>query len=89
MYVDRKGEPLESMWLATTKQKAIVAHERWQQLVAVLFYLAWARIPYISFDRAAAEDFYFEAFALPEGAPDDSKSHCSMVKVWDDHVVRP
>ncbi len=79
-YVDRNGNPLLSMWIATADDKTNVAPERWQQLVAVLFYLAWARIPYIVADRAAAEDFYFEAFSVPEGAPDDSRSHVRWSK---------
>jgi Apea-like HEPN len=71
-YVDREGQPLQTMWIATEEDKRSIAPERWQHLVAVLFYLAWARIPYLVGDRAAAEDFYFEAFAVPEGAPNDS-----------------
>jgi len=71
-YVDREGQPLQTIWIVTREDKQSVAPERWQHLVAVLFYLAWSRIPYLVGDRAAAEDFYFEAFAVPEGAPNDS-----------------
>jgi Apea-like HEPN len=81
------------MWIATADDKQNVAPERWQQLVAVLFYLAWARIPYMTGDRAAAEDFYFEAFSVPEGAPDDSRSHVRWSKYgahfWSNLEIHP
>jgi hypothetical protein len=60
-YVDRKGKPLPSMWIATADDKLNVAPERWQQLVAVLFYLAWARIPYMTADRALTNLFRNQA----------------------------
>jgi len=92
-YVDRNGKPLLSMWIATADDKQNVAPERWQQLVAVLFYLAWVRIPYMTADRAAAEDFYFEAFSVPEGAPDDSRSHVRWSKYgahfWSNLEIHP
>jgi hypothetical protein len=81
------------MWIATVEGKQSIAPERWQQLVAVLFYLAWSRIPYMTEDRAAAEDFYFEVFSVPEGAPDDSPTHVRWSKYgahfWKDLKIHP
>lgn len=78
-YVDRDGQPLKSMWIATEEDKRSVAPERWQHLVAVLFYLAWSRSNYLILDCAAAEDFYFEAFSVPEGAPNDTSHGLTII----------
>lgn len=93
MYVDRKGNQLQTMWIATSANRSNVASEYWQHLTAVLFYLAWARIPYSSPDRAAAEDFYYEAFNLPDGADADSRGHLRWSKYantyWSDLKIHP
>jgi len=68
------------MWIGTLTESRTLTQEHWQRLSAALFYLAWARIPYLSFDRPAAEDFYFEAFVLPEGAENDSTGHVRWSK---------
>jgi hypothetical protein len=80
MYVGRDGKLIPTMWIATLTESRILSQEHWQRLSAALFYLAWARIPYLSFDRPAAEDFYFEAFVLPEGAENDSTGHVRWSK---------
>ena len=93
MYVDRIGNPIDTLWIATSQDSLTVPPERWQHLTAVLFYLAWARIPYSSVDRASAEDFYYEAFSLPVGADTDSKGHTRWSKYattyWSDLKLHP
>ena len=42
MYVDRRGNELPALWLASSARGKPVGHEAWQRLTAVLFYLAWA-----------------------------------------------
>lgn len=42
MYVDREGNPVSSIWIATAADERRVESEEWQRLTAVLFYLAWA-----------------------------------------------
>jgi hypothetical protein len=80
MYVDRDGNPLDTIWIATLEKGALASAERWQHLTAVLFYLAWSRIAYNSPDRPAAEDFYDEVFSLPAGADSDAASHTRWSK---------
>ncbi|MGC2743761.1 MAG: hypothetical protein WA672_11265, partial [Candidatus Angelobacter sp.] len=80
MYVGRDGQPISTMWIATLTESWTLTQEHWQRLSAALFYLAWARIPYLGFDRPAAEDLYFEAFVLPEGAENDSTGHVRWSK---------
>jgi len=80
MYVDRDGNPLDTIWIATLDKGASASVERWQHLTAVLFYLAWARIPYSSPDRPSAEDLYYEVFSLPEGSDPDAASHMRWSK---------
>jgi hypothetical protein len=93
MYVNRAGGPVESIWIATTNTIDRVTPERWQQLTAALFYLAWARIPYLSMQRPAAEDFYADPFILPQGAEDDSAGHVRWSKYgntfWSDIKIYP
>jgi hypothetical protein len=93
MYVGRDGTPLGSMWIASVPNSQKLAADHWQWITAALFYLAWARIPYVSFDRAAAEDFYSEAFVVPEGADPDSLTHVRWSKfgttVWSDVKIYP
>jgi len=92
MYVDKRGNPLPPMWIANRDGKGI-EYEGWQRLAFAIFYLSWSRIPYVTIDRAAAEDFYFETFAVPEGAEDDSTTHVRWSKfgttVWSDIKVYP
>jgi hypothetical protein len=80
IYVDKRGNPLTSMWLATRDKERQGSYEDWNRLTSVLFYLAWARTPYITLDRAAAEDFYFESFVVPEGGQADSSTHVRWSK---------
>lgn len=80
MYVGRDGKPISTMWIGTLNESKAITQEHWQRLTAVLFYLAWARLPFLGFDRPAAEDFYAEAFVLPEGAEDDSTGHVRWSK---------
>jgi hypothetical protein len=58
-----------------------------------LFYLAWARIPYLAINRPAAEDFYAEPFVLPEGAAKDSATHVRWSKygttLWSEIKIYP
>jgi hypothetical protein len=93
MYVDRHGQPLQTVWIATPADGIAVQSEHWQHLTAVLFYLAWARIPYSSVDRPAAEDFYYEAFSLPDLADPDSSGHTRWSKYantyWSDLKIHP
>jgi len=93
MYVDRDGTPLHAIWIATAVNGLPVQPERWRHLTAVLFYLAWARIPYTSPDRAAGEDFYSEAFTVPAGADADSSGHTRWSKYantyWSDLKIHP
>jgi hypothetical protein len=80
MYVDRDGNSLDTIWIATLDKGASASVERWQHLTAVLFYLAWARIPYSSPDRPSAEDLYYEVFSSPEGSDPDAASHTRWSK---------
>jgi hypothetical protein len=80
MYVNRDGNPLEAIWLATLDRGTSASVERWQHLSAVLFYLAWSRIPYSSPDRPSAEDLYYEVFSLPQGADPDATGHTRLSK---------
>src|SRR5208282_4901403 len=93
MYVGRDGKPLESMWIASTEKTDGLGADHWQWLTASLFYLAWARIPFVSIDRAAAEDFYAESFVVPEGADADSLTHVRWSKfgttMWSDIKIHP
>jgi hypothetical protein len=93
MYVDKRGNPLGSIWIATRENRQWVEYTDWQRLASVIFYLAWARIPYITIDRAAAEDFYFETFVVPEGADADSATHVRWSKfgttIWSDIKIHP
>lgn len=92
-YVNRAGRPAESIWIATTSTTDRVTPERWQQLTAALFYLAWARIPYVSMQRPAAEDFYADPFILPQGAEEDSAGHVRWSKYgntfWSEITIYP
>ena len=93
MYVDRDGKPLDAIWIATLQKGASLSVERWQHLTAVLFYLAWARIPYNTPDRPSAEDLYYEVFSLPQGADHDAESHTRWSKYantfWSDLKIHP
>jgi hypothetical protein len=93
MYVGRDGKPIPTMWIATPPHSQTIVQERWQRLSAALFYLAWARISFFTVDRPAAEDFYFEAFVLPEGAENDSSGHVRWSKYgtafWSDIKIHP
>ena len=93
MYVGRDGSPLGSMWIASLENSVGYVYGRWQWLIAVLFYLAWARVPFVSVDRAAAEDFYSESFVVPEGADADSMTHVRGSKfgttVWSEIKIHP
>lgn len=93
MYVDRHGQPLQTIWIATPTNGIDVSSEHWQHLTAVLFYLAWARIPYNSVDRPSAEDLYYEAFSLPHLADPDSIGHTRWSKYvntyWSDLKIYP
>jgi hypothetical protein len=93
MYVGRDGSPLGSMWIASLEKPVRSIYHRWQWLIAALFYLAWARIPFVSVDRAAAEDFYSESFVVPEGAEADSLTHVRGSKfgttVWSEIKIHP
>jgi hypothetical protein len=93
MYVGRNGSPLGSMWIASLVNNADSVYDRWQWLIACLFYLAWARVPYVSIDRAAAEDFYFESFVIPDGADGNSQTHARANKfgsaLWSDIKIHP
>jgi len=93
MYVNRAGLPAESIWIATTNTTDRVTPERWQQLTAALFYLAWVRIPYLSMARPAAEDFYADPFILPQGAEEDSAGHVRWSKYgntfWSEIKIYP
>jgi hypothetical protein len=93
MYVDKRGNPLQSMWIAIHDRSQDVGHEDWQKLTSVLFYLAWVRIPYVTIDRAAAEDFYFETFVVPEHADANSSTHVRWSKfgttVWSEIKIHP
>jgi hypothetical protein len=93
MYVDRDGNPLDTTWIATLDKGASASVERWQHLTAVLFYLAWARIPYSSPDRPSAEDLYYEVFSLPQGSDADAASHTRWSKYtntfWSSLKIHP
>jgi hypothetical protein len=93
MYVDRAGEVVDTIWVATTRNGLQVDSELWQRLTAVLFYLAWARVAFSTIGRPGAEDFYSEPFALPDGAEEDSPSHVRWSKsgatFWSDIKVYP
>lgn len=80
MYVDRDGKAIETLWIATHHANRQVSAEEWQHLTAVLFYLAWARIPFVSPDRPSGEDFYYEAFSVPVGASPDLGGHTRWSK---------
>ena len=71
MYVGRDGKPISTLWVAAMPHSKNLGYISWQHLAAALFYIAWARIPFSTVDRPAAEDFYMEAFVLPEGAAPD------------------
>ena len=92
MYVDKRGNPLPPMWIASRDGRG-VGYEAWQRLASAIFYLSWSRIPYVTIDRAAAEDFYFETFVVPESAEIDSATHVRWSKfgttVWSDIKVYP
>jgi hypothetical protein len=82
------------MWIATPiAPEPIVDHEQWQRLTAALFYLSWTRIPSVSIDRPAGEDFYMEAFVLPEGGALDSSTHVRWSKYgttfWNAMTIHP
>lgn len=79
-YVDRHGNPLGGMWVATPIDRRSVTPEQWQHLVAALFYLCWVRLGSHARFRVAADNFYFEDWSLPEGAPEDSAHHVRYSK---------
>jgi len=93
MYVHRDGKPISTMWIATLQHSQTIAQEHWQRLSAALFYLAWARSPFFAIAGPAAEDFYFEAFVLPEGAENDSSGHVRWSKYgatfWSNIKIHP
>ena len=93
MYVAKDGTPLASMWIASVPNTQQLSSDQWQWITAALFYLAWARIPFVSIDRSAAEDFYSEMFVVPEGADPDSLTHVRWTKfgttVWSDIKIYP
>ncbi len=93
MYVDRAGEVVNTIWVATTRNGLQIDSELWQRLTAVLFYLAWARVAFSTIGRPGSEDFYSEPFALPDGAKEDSPSHVRWSKngatFWSDIKVYP
>lgn len=93
MYLGRDGRPLTTLWITTFTSSQKIGQDRWQRLAAALFYTAWARIPFHTIDRPAAEDFYFEAFSLPEGAEDDSSGHVRWSKYgaayWNRMTIHP
>jgi hypothetical protein len=93
IYVDRDGKPLTTLWIATLPHTTATGPVQWHQLSAALFYLAWARIPFFTPDRPAAEDFYFEAFVLPEGVPLDASGHARWSKYtttfWKEMKIYP
>ena len=78
-YVDQKGTPLGDLWIATPARGNRVYGEGWKHLVATLFYLCFARNPSLSL-RPFADEFYFEPFDVPEGAPTDATSHTQLSK---------
>jgi len=81
------------MWIGSLETPVPVIYDRWQWLIAALFYLAWARIPFVTVDRVAAEDFYSESFVIPEGADADSATHVRGSKfgttVWSEIKIHP
>jgi hypothetical protein len=93
IYVGRDGNALTTLWIATLPHPTAIGPVRWHQLSAALFYLAWARIPFSTVDRPAAEDFYFEAFVLPEGAAANSSGHARWSKYtttfWNEMKIHP
>ena len=93
MYVDREGNAVSSIWIATATDERRVESQEWQRLTAVLFYLAWARLSFSTIGRPGAEDFHSEPFALPEEAADDSPTHVRWSKtgasVWTDIKIYP
>lgn len=92
-YVDRKGRPLTSIWVATPGEQKTAGYDDWQRLVAALYYLGWARAAYGDCLRPAADDFYFETFEVPEGGTADSPSHVRYSKYaanyWSDLAIHP
>src|SRR5579864_8248100 len=93
MYVDRAGKTLSDMWIITAPPGMHVEPERWQQVVAALFYLVWSRVTFYDWLRAKADDFYFEHFDVPEGASPDSPSHVRYTKFgasyWSELKIYP
>jgi hypothetical protein len=93
MYVGRDGFPIDSIWIASLEHPVPSVYDRWQWLIAALFYLAWARVWFVSVDGAAAEDFYSESFVVPEGAAPDSLTHVRVSKfgttVWSEIKIHP
>lgn len=93
MYVDRGGNALAPVWIVTGVAGTHVDPERWQQVVAVLFYLTWSRVSFHDWLRAKADDFYFEHFDVPEGTSPDSPSHVRYSKYgasfWSELKIYP
>ena len=93
MYVGRDGKEIPTMWIATLQKPQALGQEYWQRFVAALFYLAWSRVPFLTVDRPAAEDFYFEAFVLTEGAEKNLFGHVRWSKYdatfWTDLKIHP
>jgi hypothetical protein len=93
MYVGRDGKPLTDLWIATTQHSSASGSIGWQHLSASLFYIAWTRIPFSAIERPAAEDFYFEAFVLPESAGTKPSGHVRWSKYtstfWPDIKIHP
>lgn len=93
MYVDRSGKPLSNMWIVTASVGNPIDPERWQQIIACLFYLAWSRVPYHDWLRVKADDFYFEHFDVPDGTSPDSPNHVRYSKYgasfWSDLKIYP
>src|SRR5713226_7867578 len=93
MYVDREGQPLSDGWVATIAPGVSTQGQKWQQLVACLFYLSFARsLPFVQF-RPNADNFYFEFFGVPDAAPVDSAEHVRYSKygagIWTDLRIYP
>ena len=80
MYVGRNGQPVSGGWVASLSSGVTVDGQKWQQLVAALYYLIFARSLPFRIALPKADEFYFEFFGVPEGASPDSPHHVRYSK---------
>jgi hypothetical protein len=94
MYLDRDARPVQTGWVVIPAGGSPPSNQKWEQLIACLFYLGFARSTPFRFDLPKADDFYSERFTVSGQTFSDTAEHVRFSKyevswVWDLKIYQP